>query len=142
MGTGSTCGTPAPNAASSARGVVRGQPRHARVCRGADQRAAPSAASCAPSAAACARSTVSVCVWPACSRLARDSLVCALGAASRASCVAPAWRVPTPVRVVVSCSRHAIIECVSASRTRNNPAASSSSVTVNSRYTNLISFVS
>jgi hypothetical protein len=46
-----------------------------------------------------------------------------------------------PARVVVSCSRHTVIERVSASHTRNNPAASSSSVTVNSRYTNIISFV-
>jgi hypothetical protein len=94
------------------------------------------------SVARCLRCTVSSCAWPASPQLARDSLARALGAASRASYVAPAWRVLTPAHVAVSCSRHAVVERVSASHTRNSPAASSSSVTVNSRYTNVIYFVS
>lgn len=52
---------------------------------------------------------------------ARDSLARAPDAATRASCVAPAWRAPTPAHVAMSCSRHAIVARVSASR--HSPSA-------------------
>jgi hypothetical protein len=130
-------------AASGLRGsVVPGRRPCATHGRCGSARHAPGVARCAHGAWPAWLAASAAPSRPARGRRARDSLARALGAASRASYVAPAWRVLTPVRVVVSCSRHAVVERVSASRTRNSPTASSSSVTVNSRYTNVIYFVS
>jgi hypothetical protein len=91
MATGSAYGTPAPNAASSARGVVRGQPRHARVRRGADQQVALGAA-CAWRGQLCPRRGC-VCLQHRLSLHVAGVPAAhprALSAASRASCAAPA----------------------------------------------------
>jgi hypothetical protein len=107
MATGSACGTPAPNAASSAHGVVRGEPRHARVRRGVDQRAALGAA--------CARRGQ---LHPRCGCVCPQHRLSlhvagvpvahprALGVASRASCVAPARILRGPAQQK-SCRSHA-----------------------------------